>query len=130
MVKCNVQTINDNGRYAIMFDFDDPEARGIVIVRPAQYGLEIILPAVSHEANVFIDLFHTSKIGMDSPLSRGKPEIHLFDACCDEPAVVASFLDDNRISIHINGQMEQQERRIEFGQGIVDTHTEFVFEPE
>jgi len=46
-----------------VFQFDQPEARGTVVVQPGVYGLEISIPEVGEEPLALVDLYYLSTCG-------------------------------------------------------------------
>lgn len=95
----------------VIFHFDDPEAKGDIALKMSSYGLEIYLPDVNpNNAVAFIDLFHNKgSVGCDTAISRGKPEIHLFDPASDEPVSIVYF-PDNHVSILLDDKMIRVQR--------------------
>lgn len=65
----------------LVITFDQPEARGTVILRECAYGLEVILPDVSPWPVAVLDFWHTSEAGQfererDDPAPVGQIIVH------------------------------------------------------
>jgi hypothetical protein len=55
----------DNGQPGeeLLLAFDEPEARGTIVLRECVYGLEVVLPDLSPDPVALLDLWHASPAG-------------------------------------------------------------------
>ncbi len=93
----------------LIFHFDQPEARGTIVLRECAYGLEIVAPGLHPDPLALLDLYYASAAHLDARARSSETEPDL--AC--------------QIIIHTPAQTEDALGRVRF----FADHTEVDFDP-